>query len=219
VIYVRGGKAYSVRGTACVLACWNGVIPHLVHELPAAQKLALVYGVKVPLVYTNVALTNWRAWKKLGVGSIQIPNGYFVSARLELDRKDITPDEPAVIKLVRTPCHPGLPSRDQHRAGRTELLTTPFATFETEIKGLFSRMLGPAGFDPRDIAAITVNRWPHGYAYEYNSLWDHFPLGQEPCVIGRAKFGRIAIANADAGAYAYTDCAIEQAKRAVDELL
>jgi spermidine dehydrogenase len=34
-------------------------------------------------------------------------------------------------------------------------------------------MLAPAGFDPaRDIVAITVNRWPHGYAYEYNPLWD-----------------------------------------------
>ena len=24
----------------------------------------------------------------------------------------------------------------------------------------------------RDILAITVNRWPHGYAYDYLDLWD-----------------------------------------------
>jgi hypothetical protein len=31
--------------------------------------------------------------------------------------------------------------------------------------------------------------------------------------------GRIAIANADAGAGAYTDCAIEQARRAIGEVM
>ncbi len=219
VTYVRGGKAHVVRGGACVLACWNGVIPHLVHELPPAQKLALAYGVKVPLVYANVAIKNWRAFAKLGTHSIAIPNGYFTSARLELHGTQVAPDQPAVVKLVRTPCHPGGASRDQHRLGRTELLKTPFSKFEREIRDLFARMLGPGGFDDKDIVAITVNRWPHGYAYEYNSLWDDFAPGREPCVIGRAKFGRIAIANADAGAYAYTDCAIEQASRAVNELV
>ncbi|HEY6338910.1 MAG TPA: hypothetical protein VIW68_10480 [Candidatus Sulfotelmatobacter sp.] len=84
-----------------------------------------------------------------------------------------------------------------------------------------ARTLGAGGFDPpRDIAAITANRWPHGYAYEYNSLWDSFWLeGSETlCEIARRPFGRIAIANADAGADAYTDEAINQASRAVGEI-
>jgi hypothetical protein len=38
-------------------------------------------------------------------------------------------------------------------------------------------------------------------------------------VIGRQRFGRIAIANTDAAATAYTDQAIDQAWRAVGELL
>jgi spermidine dehydrogenase len=180
----------------------------------------LGYGVKVPLVYTNVAIRNWHAWKKLGTAAISIPSGYFTSARLELHGNP-DPDEPAVVKLVRTPCRPGLSSREQHRIGRTELQATEFAVFEQHIRNLFHRMLGPGGFDPaRDIAAITVNRWSHGYAYEYNSLWDPaWKPGEQPCELGRARFGHIAIANADAGAYAYTDCAIDQAKRAVDELV
>jgi len=45
------------------------------------------------------------------------------------------------------------------------------------------------------------------------------PQDQLPNVIGRARFGRITIANSDAGAAAYTDCAIDQAHRAVGELL
>ena len=81
-------------------------------------------------------------------------------------------------------------------------------------------MLAPAGFDPaRDIVAITVNRWPHGYAYEYNPLWDpEWAPKDEPCVLARQPFGRITIANSDAAAYAYTDAAIDQAYRAVQEL-
>ena len=74
--------------------------------------------------------------------------------------------------------------------------------------------------DPaNDITAITVNRWSHGYSYEYNSLWDPaWPADQQPCVIGRQPFGRITIANADAGAFAYANSAIDQAWRAVNEL-
>jgi spermidine dehydrogenase len=83
------------------------------------------------------------------------------------------------------------------------------------------RVLGPGGFDPaRDIVAITVNRWPHGYAYEYNPLWDpDWPIGERPCDIARQRFGRITIANSDAAAAAYTDQAFDQAYRAVQELL
>ena len=77
------------------------------------------------------------------------------------------------------------------------------------------------GFDPaRDIEAITVNRWPHGYGYEYNPLFDpDWPEDQRPNVIGRKRFGRITIANTDSAATAYTDAAIDQAYRAVNELL
>jgi spermidine dehydrogenase len=93
---------------------------------------------------------------------------------------------------------------------------------ERNIREQLARTLGPGGFDSaRDISAITVNRWPHGYAYEYNSLWDKFWLeGTEtPCEVARKPFGRLAIANADAGAYAYTDSAIDHAYRAVQEIM
>jgi spermidine dehydrogenase len=102
------------------------------------------------------------------------------------------------------------------------LLSTPFETIERNIREQLARILGHGGFDPAaDILAITVNRWPHGYAYQYNSLWDAFWLegGEPPCVVARQPFGRIAIANSDAAAYAYTDAALDQAHRAVHELL
>jgi spermidine dehydrogenase len=182
--------------------------------------------VKVPLVYTNVALRDWKAFQRLGVSTVTAPGSYFFRMMLDFPvdlgdyRSSRTPVEPAVVKLLRTPCQPGLPARDQHRAGRAELLATPFDSFERNLRDQMRRMLGPGGFDPaRDITAITVNRWSHGYTYEYNSLWDaDWPEDQQPCVIARQPFGRITIANADAGAFAYTDAAIDQAWRAVREL-
>jgi spermidine dehydrogenase len=123
--------------------------------------------------------------------------------------------------MLRTPCKPGLPQREQNRAGRRELLETPFATFEKNIREQLNRMLGQAGFDSaRDIAGITANRWAHGYAFTPNALFDPDWKEQEkPWVIGRQRFGQIAIANSDAGASAFTDVAIDQAWRAVGDLL
>ncbi len=228
VAYERAGRLYRVRAKHVVLACWNMVIPYVVPELPAAQKEALRYGKKVPLVYTVVALRNWEAFRRLGVDTIDAPGMFHVNVRLD-DPVDIgayassrAPDEPVLVRMLRTPCSPGLSERDQHEAGRYELLGQSFELFEREIRGQLARMLGAGGFEPaRDITAITVNRWPHGYAYEYNPLWDpdsFFDGGRTPAEIARRRFGRIAIANSDAAAAAYTDQAIDQAYRAVTEL-
>ncbi len=228
VTYARASRLETVRTRRCVLACWSTVIPYLCPDLPAAQREALAYAVKVPLVYTSVLLRDWKAFVKAGVHDVHAPGSYHTGVNLNLPvsigdyRFARGPEEPIVVHLARAPCRPGLPARDQHRAGRTELLTTSFPTFERNIRDQLARMLGPSGFDPaRDIAAITVNRWPHGYAYQYNSLWDPFWLenGETPCAVARRPFGLLAIANSDAAAYAYTDAAIDQAFRAVQEIL
>jgi len=226
VTYVRDGRLSAVHGKNVIMACWNMMIPYLCPELPEKQKEALKYGVKVPLVYTAVAIRNWKAFEKLGVHSVACPGMYHYQMNLDV-AVDIggyespkKPAEPILVRMERTPCLPGLPERDQHRAGRGDLLATPFETFERSIRDQFARVLGEGGFDPaNDITAITVNRWPHGYAYEYNYLFDpEWPKGESPCEIGRKRFGRIAIANSDAGAAAYTDQAMDQAWRAVEEL-
>jgi spermidine dehydrogenase len=227
VTYTNGQEVFSVRGGACVLACWNMAIPYLCPELPEKQKEGLHYLVKVPLVYTSVGLRNWTAFQKLGVSSIYCPGAYWNSVNLNAAvnigeyRSPRSPDEPILVHLSRTPCKPGLPAREQHKAGRIELLVTPFETFERKIRDQLARTLSAGGFDPAlDIEAITVNRWPHGYGYEYNPLFDpEWPEGQAPHLVGRQRFGRIAIANSDSGATAYTDVAMDQAYRAVSEVL
>jgi spermidine dehydrogenase len=203
------------------------MVPHLCPELPDKQKEALRYGVKEPLVYTHVAIRNWTAFHKLGIRQIISPGSYHSFTMLDFPvslgeyQFPSTPKEPMVLFMLRTPCKPGLSRREQYRMGRYELLGTSFSTFERNIRDQLQRMLSPGGFDAaRDIAGITVNRWAHGYAYEYDSLSDPaWALDQRPCVIGRKRFGRISIANSDAGASAYTNTAIDQAYRAVNELL
>ena len=226
VAYMRGGKLQTVRGKVCVLACYNGMIPYICPELPQQQKTALAYGVKAPLVYTHVAIRNWTSFHKLGVHQIVAPGGYHTYVALDFPvslgkysfpRK---PEDPMVLFLLRVPCQPGIPQRDQFRAGRQELMVTPFATFEQNIRDQLARMLGSAGFEPaRDIQGITVNRWAHGYSNEGNSLFDpEWAEGEQPWILGRKQFGQIAIANSDAGRSAYTNVAIDQAYRAVQEL-
>jgi spermidine dehydrogenase len=226
ISYAREKKVYNVRARGTVLACWNMMIPYLCPELPAAQKEALRYGAKVPLVYSVVAVKDWKAFHKLGIQRVSSPGMYHTGVGLDQavsigDYKcSQNPDEPILLRMTRTPCMPGLSERDQHKVGRGELLTTSFETFERNIRDQLARILSSGGFEPaRDIEAITVNRWPHGYAYEYNPLWDpDWPEGQRPCDIARKRFGRIAIANSDAAAAAYTDQGIDQACRAVREL-
>jgi spermidine dehydrogenase len=227
VAYMREGKLVSVRAKSCVLACYNVMIPYICPDLPQKQKEALAYLVKTPLVYTHVAISNWQPFSKLGIHQIVAPGSYHTYAALDFPvslgqyRFPSKPTDPMVLFMLRTPCKPGLSSREQHRAGREELMRTPYSKFERNIRDQLARSLGTAGFDPaRDIEAITVNRWAHGYAFGPNPLFDpDWPENEKPWVVGRKPFGRITIANSDAGASAFTDTAIDQAHRAVQEIL
>jgi spermidine dehydrogenase len=231
VTYSRGGKLYDVRARGCVMACWNMFIPYLVPDLPAKQKAALAYAVKGPIVYTSVGVKNWTAWQKLGISNINAPSMFHPSVALteaatlgELQHPQ-SPNEPIALHLTKVPTVPGKPRQEQHRLGRAELLATTFETFERKIRDQLARSLGAGGFDPaRDIVAITVNRWPHGYAYTYNSLyepmeWVYTNSENRPNVIARQTHVLIAIANSDAGASPHTDTAIWEAWRAVGDIL
>ena len=231
IAYVRDGKAEKVRADHCVMACYNGVIPHLVPELSDEQRAALMYGVKMANVYTNVLIRNWTAFTNLGISGASAPGMYHTGVSLGRSvpfgdyRPSRSPDDPMILHMSRVPCAPGRPKKEQHRIGRADLLATTFETFERKIRDQLGRTLKDGGFDPaRDIEAITVNRWPHGYAYSYDTLndpieWALFAPDDRPCVIGRRRFGRISIANSDAAASTHTDSAIDEAHRAAREQL
>ena len=225
--YVRNGKLARVEAGACVLACYNMMVPYILDDVPEAQRAALSMNVKAPLIYINVAQRNWRAWSKLGAYSISNPAGKIASMSLDFPVSlgsyhfSRSPDDPIVSHHLMVPLieQPGIDMRTQFRMSRQKIYEMRFADYEQALRDEMGRVLGPGGFDfDRDVAAITVNRWPHGYAYTPDSLSDD-PSEQEARVqAARQPVGRVAIANADAGWNAYTNVAIDEAWRAVNEL-
>jgi spermidine dehydrogenase len=224
--YVRAGMLHRVAARHAVLACFHCVIPYIMPELPASQRDALAMNIKTPIVYSNVLTRNWRAWQRLGVHDISAPMSFHSRVKLDFPvsiggyRHARDPDEPMCLHLVHVPGAPnqGLDARTQFRIGQARLLETTFADFEARIRDELDRMLGGGGFSSaRDIAAITVNRWPHGYGYVANSLFDGDDY-EQLLERARQKIGRVAIANSDAGGDAYAHLAIEHAARAVQEL-
>lgn len=229
VTYHHEGKLYSVKAGQVIMACWHRVIPFLTDELSAEQVAAMNDQVKVPLIYTNVQLRNWEALAKLGIRNIECPSGFWHGASIDFpvsmgDYKFAEkPSDPIILHLSKIPLtgEVGVSARDQCAAGRQSLVTMTFEEMEREIRDMLARALEGTGFDPaRDIEGITCNRWSHGYAYEYLRPWDAFwPDGELPIVKARKPWGRVAIANSDAGAYAYAHSAMDQAARAVRDLL
>jgi spermidine dehydrogenase len=225
--YARGGNMHRVAARHVVLACFHSVIPHIMSSLPARQRDALSRNVKTPIVYANVIVRNWRAFTNLKVSGITAPMSFHHQVSLDFPvslgnyKHARDPDEPICLHLVHVPGAPnqGLDARTQFRIGQGKLYAMTFADFEARIRDDLDRMLGPGGFSSaRDIVAITVNRWPHGYSYVANTLFDPEDYEDTVLRLARRRAGPVAIANTDAGGDAWVHFAIDQAARAVGEL-
>jgi spermidine dehydrogenase len=230
VVYVRDGATHRVRGRHAIMAGYLAMAPYLCAEMTEPQKEAVRFFTKIPLVYGNVALRNWRAFEKAGYSRVYSPTAFYEHLSLDFPVSmggyefSPTPDDPIILHLQHVPIEPGqgLNEKDQHRAGRRRLYGMAFEDFESAFVEQMTGMLGTFGFDAeRDVAAITINRWPHGYAYEYNELYDGPDWSPEngPHLAARAAIGRISIANSDSSAYAYVNGAFDAAIRAVEEQL
>ena len=229
--YVRGDRTQRIRARQCVLACYSVMIPYLCPDLPDVQAQALGSLVRSPLIYTSVALRNWRGFAEKKIGWAFCPGLEHQALALDFPVSlgsqtfSANPDEPMLVHLEGSPLEldSGLTPRNQYRAARARMLATPFEDIERSIRSQLSGVLSGTSFDPaQDIEGITVNRWGHGYAYGYNPLADPLdrgPMGaQAPHRVGRQRFGRVSIANSDAGASASLPGAIEQGHRAVADL-
>jgi spermidine dehydrogenase len=227
--YVEDGKLKTATGGQLILACWHRIIPFLTDEIGAEQVAALEDQHKVPLIYTNVQLRNWEPLKAAGIAGFNDVAGFWNGAEIDFpvsigDYKfaDV-PADPIILHLSKIPttADPTMSAREQAAAGRGYLTTVSFEDMEREIRDMLDRALSPFGFDAaRDIEGITCNRWSHGYSLEYMRPWDaYWPDGPLPIEVARKGWGRIAIANSDSGAYAYAHSAMDQAARAVNELV
>jgi spermidine dehydrogenase len=231
VSYVHNGQVRQARGRHVVLACYNAMVPYLCPELPAAQREAIAYAEKVPLVYLSMAVRNWRPLAELGMRSISVPrpdlmHSFGLDFPVSMGGVEFArdPGRPTVLHGSYIPAAPdrGLSAVEQHRVGRRAIYELSLDDFERRITRQLDGALGRAGFDvERDLAGLTVNRWPHGYAYEYNELFDPPEYGRDqgPHRLGARQLGRISIANSDASAWAFVDGAIDAAWRATREQL
>jgi spermidine dehydrogenase len=228
VAYVRRGRLYRLQGKHVVLACFHMVVPHIMAELPEAQRAALSKNVKTPIVYTNVLVRHWWPFVARKVHTITAPMSFHHHVSLDFPvamggyEHTRDPGQPILLHLAHVPGAPnqGFDARTQFRIGQHQLMTMTFRHFEERIRDDLDRMLGPGGFDSAtDIAAITVNRWTHGYSYVANTLFDPEDYEDSVLKVARQRAGRVAIANTDSGGDAWVHYAIEQADRAVRELL
>ncbi|MGC8337892.1 NAD(P)-binding protein [Cronobacter sakazakii] len=227
VTYLRDGKLHKVKAGQTVMAGYNMMIPYLVPEIPHEQQEALKQNVKAPLVYSKVVIRNWQPFMKLGVHEIYSPAAPYSRVKLDYPvdmggyQHPRDPNAPIGLHMVYVPTFPGsgLSAREQFRKGRAFLLGTPFEVHEKMIRDQLQGMFGAAGFDhERDIAAITVNRWSHGYSYFFSGLFDDEEGSQKIIEKARQPVGRITIANSDADWSPYANSAIDQGYRAVKEL-
>ena len=228
VSYINKNVVHKVRAKKCVMACYNFAIPYLCPEIPQAQKENLAYSVKAPITYTKVLVDNWSAFAEQNLDFVYYTNDFYKQVELDYPvsmgnyQFGQTPDDPMILHMCYVPWMQDYDGADQWRAGRNEMLALPFESYEEKVFSQLDQALGHAGFDvERDINAITVNRWPHGYAYNPSLTWepDYLVDGDKPWVKGRATFGNIAIANCDANAGSNTKSAIDMAYRAITEVL
>lgn len=246
VAYMHGGKGYAVRAQNVVMAGMNNMIPYICPDLPEKQKVALHTAVRACNQATNVMFRNWEAFAKLGISGVSYPNSFYGAMRLNFGRPtgglavSEDPSQPVLVGfstaansgiaanptmmaelLGGATLPPGTPMDDQFRAIRAGLLQTPFETFERNLRAQAAAALSGTSFDPaRDILAVTVNRWPHGFATGRNVLFDQIDPEDDlsPPLIAKQKFGRIAIANSDASGIGIAQTAIDEACRAVRDL-
>lgn len=225
--YSQAGQLYRVRARHTVLACYNMLIPYILCDLPSPQAQALAQNVKLPMVYANVVIRNWQSWVELGIQEVYAPGMPFCLMKLDYPvdlggyQAPRDPQQPICLHLVQVPHAPGIGPdlRTQARAARMQIYSTTFAQYEAQLRDQLQRVLGGGGFEQqRDILAITINRWPHGYSYYSNPLFDGPDGGGAVMRRARQPLGAVTIANADAGWDPYLHGAVDQAWRAVNEL-
>lgn len=227
VLYVRDGAPTRVAAGHVVYCGYSAMLPYICGDLPAGQKADVARQVKAPLVYVNVGLRTWRAWANRGIHFVNNPAGFYSQMKLDYPvslgdyRFPSHPDEPMILHLLHVPWPDG-PVQDLRstwRAARAMAYAMPFDTFEAKARDELTRILGPGGFDAeRDIAAITVNRWGHGYSYDVNPLYEDEHAAYRNIAASHRPVGRIHFAGTDAAWMAYAHWAIDSAHRAAREI-
>ncbi len=227
IAYAKDGKVFRVKARSAVVAGGSWTAKHIITDLPTAQRQAYAQFYRSPCMMANVAVRNWRFLQKMGITGCRWFEGvgnYMDVRRLAtvgIDDATIHPDAPIVLTLKVLYAYPGLPTEEQGRRGRAEMLGISFREYEQRIREQFDAMFAHAGFDAsRDIAAIILNRWGHAYLNPQPGFF--FGSNGKPApreVLRSAPFGRITFANTDLAGAMDHRYSILEAHRAVGQIV
>jgi spermidine dehydrogenase len=226
VTYVKNGQTYRLRAKAVVMASAGWANRHAVIDLPEEYKRAYENFFYSPVMVVNVALTNWRFLKKLGLTGCRWFDGFGFSCNIRKPmnvgdyKQPLHPDKPVVLTFYVPLHYPGLPIQEQGAKGRKEILSTSYQEYEGKIVGQMSRLFGSAGFDPKkDIAGIILNRWVNAYLNPQPGFYfgrDGRPAPRETI---RKPFGRISFGHSELNGHMHWIAAIEEGRSAARKVM
>jgi spermidine dehydrogenase len=226
ILYSKGNKLYRTHAKTVVMAGGSWTTKRVVRDLPPVCREAYAQFYRSPCLMANVAVTNWRFLYRLGLTECQWFEGignYLTMRKVATfgsDPATIDPDSPAVLNLKILFSKPGLSLAEQTTRGRAELVSTPFRSYERQIREQFTALFGGAGFDSsRDIAGIILNRWGHAYlSPQPGFFFGHDGKPGPGDVIRQNPYGRIAFANSDLAGIMDHRMSILEARRAVNQI-
>ncbi len=225
--YEKEGKLYRTRAPSAVVASAGWINRHLFADLPAGLRDAYGEFHYAPALSVNVALTNWRFLYKLDAPAVRYFDGTF-GWSCNIRRPMIAgsfnpvlhPDQPVVLTFYLGLYSPGRPAAEQGESGRKKLLETTYADFERQIRRQMTTLFQDAGFRAsRDIAGIVLNRWGHARILQPPGFYygrDGKPSPREAVQKG---YGRIAIAHSELNGHQNATGALQQGKRAAEQVL
>jgi spermidine dehydrogenase len=227
VVYEQNGTLFRLKAKAVVMAGGGWITKHVVRDLDHTRKQSYEQFNYAPYMTVNVAVRNWRFLYNLGISSAQWFDGFgrYVNVRKSalfgVDSEVAGPDLPTVLTFFVDFTKPGLPARTQGQLGRAELLSTPFADYERQVREQMTEMFAASGFEAkRDIAGIVMNRFGHAFVNPQPGFF--FGLEGKPAArdaLRDGPFGRIAFSHSDlSGAMDHRNAFIES-HRAVSQLL
>ena len=227
VMYLKDGRIFRVKARTVVMAGGGWMTKHVVRDLDETRRSSYDQFLYSPYLTANVAVRNWRFLYDLGISSASWFEGFgrYVNVRKQatfgVDSPAVGPDLPTVLTFFVDFAKPGLPSRTQGQLGRAEVLSTPFAAYERQIREKMMEMFGASGFDAkRDIAGIVLNRFGHAFINPEPGFF--FGLNGKPAprdALRNGPFGRVAFSHADlTGAMDHRNAFIES-DRAINQLL
>ncbi|MEQ8515447.1 MAG: NAD(P)-binding protein [Chromatocurvus sp.] len=228
VSYEQDGRLRKVRARNVIMASGAWINRRILSDAPAEIMAAMADLKHAPMMIANVALRNWRFLERAGLTACLWHDGAFgfqCNIRRPLVASGysppLDPDKPIFLTFYVPFPSPGLPTAAQLSLGRQRLMGTSFSDFELLLRKQMTELFAPFGFDAkRDIAGLILNRWGHAYIVtEPGFFFGRDGHGPTTEILREEGFGAVRFANAEVSGYQSYETALQEAQRAVEQVL